>query len=160
MVGDYAYVVGGTLEVVDVSSPISPTLMGNLDLLDRIRDIQVVDNYAYVTIYDRGLQVVDVSNLISPTLVGSLAIPGEAGEIQVVGGYAYVTSNDYDHGENRVSRVSTLHIVEVRDPTSPTLVGSYDTPDWVESVYVVGNYAYVTWLANHCVEGGAHRGGA
>jgi hypothetical protein len=36
-----------------------------------------------------------------------------------------------------------LHVINVSDPTSPILVGIYDTPGYTCDVYVAGDYAYV-----------------
>ncbi|MFM6592768.1 MAG: hypothetical protein ACKPJH_08845, partial [Dolichospermum sp.] len=52
--------------------------------------------------------------------------------MQVVGNYAYVT--DYYSG---------LQIIDISNPTTPTLKGNYDTSGSAIGVQVVGNYAYV-----------------
>jgi hypothetical protein len=58
--------------------------------------------------------------------------PGFATAVQVVGDYAYVADG-----------LSGLQIINITNPSSPTLTGSYDTPDFALGVQVVGNYAYV-----------------
>jgi Ca2+-binding RTX toxin-like protein len=55
--------------------------------------------------------------------------------VQVVGSYAYVA--DWGSG---------LQIIDISNPTTPTLKGTYDTSGTAESVQVVGNYAYVADL--------------
>jgi hypothetical protein len=50
----------------------------------------------------------------------------------VVGNYAYVA--DYSKG---------LQIIDISNPTTPTLKGNYDTSGYAFGVQVVGNYAYV-----------------
>jgi Ca2+-binding RTX toxin-like protein len=52
--------------------------------------------------------------------------------VQVVGNYAYVA--DYTSG---------LQIIDISNPTTPTLKGNYNTSGWAWGVQVVGNYAYV-----------------
>lgn len=37
---------------------------------------------------------------------------------------------------------SGLQIIDIANPESPTLAGSYDTPD-ADGVYISGSYAYV-----------------
>ncbi|MFM6024176.1 MAG: hypothetical protein ACKPER_14820, partial [Dolichospermum sp.] len=54
-----------------------------------------------------------------------------AWSVQVVGNYAYVPDN-----------TSGLQIIDISNPTSPTLKGNYDTPAAID-VQIVGNYAYV-----------------
>jgi Ca2+-binding RTX toxin-like protein len=52
--------------------------------------------------------------------------------VQVVGNYAYVADGD-----------SGLQIIDISNPTTPTLKGNYDTSGYAQGVQVVGNYAYV-----------------
>ncbi|MDD1458344.1 cadherin domain-containing protein, partial [Dolichospermum sp. ST_sed7] len=52
--------------------------------------------------------------------------------VQVVGNYAYVADGD-----------SGLQIIDISNPTTPTLKGNYDTSGLAYGVQVVGNYAYV-----------------
>ncbi len=58
----------------------------------------------------------------------------------MVGNFAYVAAE--------ISGISGLQIIDISNPASPSLKGSYDgydTPDSVcYRVYVVENYAYVT----------------
>jgi len=53
--------------------------------------------------------------------------------VKVVGNYAYVT---YDR--------PGLQIIDISNPTTPTLKGNYNTSSYAWGVQVVGNYAYVT----------------
>ncbi|MFM6073254.1 MAG: hypothetical protein ACKPB9_16970, partial [Dolichospermum sp.] len=55
-----------------------------------------------------------------------------AHRLQVVGNYAYVADD-----------TSGLQIINISNPSSPTLVGTIDTPNYAHNVAVVGNYAYV-----------------
>ena len=57
---------------------------------------------------------------------------GYAQDVEVVGNYAYLADGD-----------SGLQIIDISNPTNPTLKGNYDTPDYAYGVQVVGNYAYV-----------------
>ena len=56
---------------------------------------------------------------------------GFAKDVYVTGDYAYVA----DGG-------SGLQIIDITDPTTPILAGSYDTPGFAQGIYVSGNYAY------------------
>jgi hypothetical protein len=131
VVGNYLYAVGDTLDIIDISDPAKPVFKGNYDISSGY-DVQVVDNYAYVTDYGSGLQIIDISNPTSPTLKGNYStyINGKRG-VQVVGNYAYVAD-----------RYSGLQIIDISNPTSPTLKGNYYTFN-ASGVQVVGNYAYV-----------------
>jgi len=65
-------------------------------------------------------------------VVGELEIRVESPSIFVAGSYAYLAT--YDTG---------LVIVDVSDPSSPSIAAICRTPDWCEDVDVSGDYAYI-----------------
>ena len=132
IVGNYAYCafVDG-LVVLNISSPASPSLVGQLYLHGSGIGIDVSGNYAYLADGDSGFQIIDVSNPANPTLAGSYDTPSDAYDVFVLGNYAYV-ADDY----------SGLQIIDVSNPANPTLAGSYET-HYAWGVFVLGNYAYV-----------------
>ncbi len=73
-----------------------------------------------------------------PFLAGSY-VTDRASDVYVSGNYAYV-----------VDGKAGLKIIDISDPASPVLVGSYETPGKAHAVYVSGYYAYVSvnypWL--------------
>jgi hypothetical protein len=75
--GDYAYVTGDRLSVLDVSSPSSPSLVGtyNYDSFGTASQLYVLDNYVYLA-NSSGLKVLDVSNPALPTLAADYNVPG------------------------------------------------------------------------------------
>jgi len=135
VVGNYAYAVGDTLEIIDISNPSNPTFKGSYAISEG-QDVQIVGNYAYVADGDSGLQIIDISNPTNPTFKGNYnsgsAFSSALG-VQVVGNYAYLA----DSG-------SGLQIIDISNPTNPTFKGNYGTYGTAYSVQVVGNYAYVT----------------
>jgi len=84
------------LQVIDISTPSSPTLVGGYDTSGWAIGVAVSGSYAYVADYDAGLQVIDISTPSSPTLVGGYDTSGYACGVAVSGDYAYVA--DYDAG--------------------------------------------------------------
>lgn len=69
----------------------------------------------------------------SPVLVGSCTVSGYPIGIFISEDYAYMTDG-----------YRGLEIINISDPTSPTLVATYITPgDRTWSVFVTGSYAYV-----------------
>jgi len=132
--GEYAYVAdwGGSLRVVDISDPFSPTEVGFYDTPEWISSVAVAGDYAYVADYLAGLRMVDVSDPASPTEVGFYDMPGYARGVAIAGDYAYVADE-----------WSGLRVVDVSDPASPTEVGFYDMLGWAYGVAVTGDYAYV-----------------
>jgi hypothetical protein len=68
-----AYIADGNggVEVVDVSDPLNPAVIGYVDLIDGSTGIKVDGDYAYVSEYILGgMQVVDISNPANPTVAG------------------------------------------------------------------------------------------
>ena len=133
VVGNYAYAVGDTLEIIDISNPSNPVFKGNYDISDA-QDVQVVGNYAYVADGGLGLQIIDISNPAAPTFKGNYNTSGSARDVQVVGNYAYVAD-----------AWSGLQIIDISNPAAPTFKGNYDT-SYALDVQIVGNYAYVADL--------------
>ena len=131
VVGNYAYAVGDTLEIIDISNPSNSVFKSNYDI-NYGQDIQVVGNYAYIADGNSGLQIINISNPALPSLVGTYDTTGYAYGVQVVGNYAYVADGN-----------SGLQIINISNPAAPSLSGSYDTTGYAKGVQVVGNYAYV-----------------
>lgn len=151
VVGNLAYLAVGQagLQIVDVSDPTSPTFVGSIVTPARARGVQVVGDYAYVADDSGsggGLQIIDItdpSNVGQTDLmgnfvniVGSLSVNspgGFAGGIKIVGNTAYLTDG-----------INGLQIVDITDPTNPTLTATAATPGGAAiGVDVVGNFAYV-----------------
>ncbi|MGM3309110.1 DUF4347 domain-containing protein [Anabaena sp. WFMT] len=131
VVGNYAYVVGDRLEIIDIIDPNNPVFKGNYDI-SYGRSIQIVGNYAYVADDSSGLQIINISNPSAPTLVGNYNTSGNANDVEIVGNYAYVA---YEY--------SGLQIINISNPSAPTLIGNYNTSGNANDVEIVGNYAYV-----------------
>jgi hypothetical protein len=131
--GSYVYVAdyGSGLQVVDVSNPTSPAIVGSVDTPGEAWSVAVSARYVYVAGYDLGVQVVDVSNPVSPQVVGSVNIPNHAYDVAASGSYAYIA----DAG-------SGLQIVDVSNPSSPAIVGGVGA-GFAWGVAVSESYAYV-----------------
>jgi hypothetical protein len=140
--GNYAYIADGTpcgLQVIDVSTPESPQIVGSLGTGDLWANaVAVAGTHAYVGESGLGssapshLLVVDVADPTLPTLVGSVDVPGSPWGVVVAGQYVYVAT--YHFG---------LYVTDVSSPTSPQVVGHVDTPGEPRGLDVVGAYAYV-----------------
>ena len=50
-----------SLSVIDVSNPEEPEIVDSYNTGDILRDIKIVDNYAYIANNDNGLLILDVS---------------------------------------------------------------------------------------------------
>ncbi|MBD2692064.1 DUF4347 domain-containing protein [Anabaena catenula] len=131
VVGNYAYAVGDTLDIIDISDPNNPVLKGSYDISNG-RSVKIVGNYAYVADGYSGLQIINISNPAAPTLVGNYDTNGNALDVEIVGNYAYVADS-----------TSGMQIINISNPAAPTLIGNYDTNGSALDVEIVGNYAYV-----------------
>jgi|GEM_PF-7056015 len=135
LAGDFAYVAAGPegLKVVDVRDPANPRRVGEMIPPRPARRIDVAGNHAYV-VAGFDLDVVDVEDPTRPVRVSSTRLPGTFNQmvIRVVGSLAYIASGP-----------AGLLIVDVADPASPRLLGSWNSPGLALGVDVVDGFAYL-----------------
>ena len=121
------------------SAATTGALAQNLEVVGQIgggyRAVQVVGNYAYAG-EGPSLVVWDVSNPDAPQVVSRLLLNplNHVRDIQVTGGLAYIAEE---------GTTGSLKIVNVSQPSSLTLVGSYTTPDPAVGVFESNGMAYV-----------------
>jgi hypothetical protein len=71
------------------------------------------------------------------TVAGSYDSPGLAYNVTLDGDYAYLAD-----------QASGLQVIDISDPTNPSLAGTYDTPGNAFGVTIAGDYAYVAdWIS-------------
>ena len=129
--GQYAYLTGPDLKVIDVSAPSAPVLIGTSGHLPGLAAaVTVAGGCAYVATYvEAGLQVVDVSDPTNPRRVGGLSLPGSPTAVAVSGSLAFVATGP-----------TGVLVVEVSNPASPIEVAVLDLP--ATDVTVLGSYLY------------------
>ncbi len=147
----------GSLAVVDISNPASPSIVAHLDnnalpapftgtnALAHACAVSISGSYAYVTAeYSNRLTVIDISNPLSPTIVSTtqdninLASPAD---VVAQGGYAYVA----DQTANGTH--ANFSVVNVSNPALPVVAGSIVDPSALDGAYRVrvhGGFAYVS----------------
>jgi len=141
--GNYAYTGendNGGLQVIDISTPASPTLVGNYNDPDtNMRGLFVKGKYAYAGYSGHELRVIDITDPTAPVLSGTYKHSRRwyPTGIDVSGNNAYVS--DYESG---------LTIINVSTPSNPTLVKQYDISRGSRDIYVKGNYAYMSFFEN------------
>ena len=106
------------------------------------RAVAVQGNYVYVGVGPR-LAILKLDTLAgpgNPLFVGQTAVlPGIVESVAVQSDYAYVAIKE------------GLHVIDVRDPTLPAVVGEWQPPEppetgvtrWINAVAVSGAYAYL-----------------
>jgi len=154
--GNYAYVAEGEpyypyyeydgesppyswtgLEIIDISDPTTPTIVGSVATAGAAYDVYVSEDYAYVAEVEsnfsgwQGLEVIDIKKPASPKIVGSYKISDDANAVYVLGDYAYIASLNS----------SGLKVMDISHPTAPKLIASAASVAY--DVYVSGKYAYV-----------------
>jgi hypothetical protein len=140
--GNYAYVAGGSSNVVyivNISNPTSPFIVSTITDATRLatpRSIYVSGRYAYVGGQNAasGLTILDISSTTAPTIVGftSSTKIGSVWSVYVSGKYAYLGgSSQY------------FNVIDISSSTAPTTTGSYYLPYSVTGVFLSGKYAYV-----------------
>jgi len=114
--GTRAYVTNqhAGLEIVDVSNPLSPTLVGNYDDTSYTVGVAVVGNTAYLA--DCGLRILDVSDPTRPIVLGHYYTQEGYRYVVVEGNTAYVAAGS-----------AGVSILDVPDSSNPTLLARLDT---------------------------------
>jgi hypothetical protein len=132
----------GKIIVYDIADPTDPVLVVvDTCLQARPNAIWIKGDYAYVAddYGAGGVTVLDVSDPYNIDSVGCFEIPeGRAWNIFIEGDYAYVCAH-----LQPVLDTDRLYILNISDPTSPSLVASYDTPYSPKDVFVDKPYVLV-----------------
>ncbi len=162
----------GSEDIVDVADPAAPAFLGRMIIRDIVFKTQVVSDTAYVAANSQGLRIMDVSNPADPQVisvfnqiaqdvqvVGDLAyvsgygvwilnISDPAQPVQI--GYYLHSDPAYDTGlavEEQIVYISNLYVglylLDVSDPTHPTLLGSAALPGRPSQVALVDDRIYV-----------------
>lgn len=148
--GGFAYVadLNEGLSVIDVSAPDHPRQVGFVTWSEKDPYAEIVrgeGDVVYVAARYHGLVFIDVSDPAHPAIasVHQSDPSNETEGLAVREGIVYLAI-----GNERRREENGLHIIDARDVHSPVTIGKVRFPDWVEGVYVAGDYAYVanTWL--------------
>lgn len=104
------------------------------------KDLDIVDNTAYVAMGEGGICIIDITSRTNPSLLARLDLPGDALTVKVRDGFAYVPCG----GDG-------LNIVNVTDSRSPTIVGNFKTDGPAVAVAVTPSIAFVADSVNGIV---------
>jgi len=99
---------GSKLYAFDVSDPLKPAKLGELDGFDNLRQIRVRGNFVYVVSRETGLRIVDVSNPRNMRIRSRYDSVEFATGIEVVGSVAFLSE-----------RIYGVEAVDVSDPDNP-----------------------------------------
>ena len=137
----YAYAAANNLEVIDISNPElinDSSKVGGCDSIDNgdCSDLCISGNYLYMVQMDPPhLQVVDISNpqtVSDLSIVGTCSLPANARGITVSESCAYIAADN-----------AGLQVVDISDPSSPSILTAYDTSGNSHDIKISGDYAYM-----------------
>jgi hypothetical protein len=133
------------LQVIDVSNPASPAVVGSCGAGWYAVDVAVNGSYAYVAATNSGMQVVDISDPAHPVVRGSCNVGGFNQGVEYSGGYVLL-ADGYDG----------VKVIDVSNPASPVVVGSQSTPRAARRSTVFGPRVYLACSAAGLVTLYAH----
>jgi hypothetical protein len=122
----------GALSVLDIGSPTSPVLLGQLETYGRIYDIAVKAPYLYVANGQPGMHVFHIGNPASPVDVTTISPGGAVEGVALAGDYAFVVNG------------SRLVAIDISNPMIPYVESHLDIASYAaHRIRIQGNYAYV-----------------
>ena len=83
---------GSAIQVVDITTPSSLTVLGEVVIDEKISDIAISGNYAYVGTMDSPaiFYVIDITDITNPSIEGNITLIDMCYSIEVSGTHAYV----------------------------------------------------------------------
>lgn len=132
---EYAFFINGQyFRIYNIATMANPVELSVYYMPITTREINVVDNIAYLANDRGGLWMLDVSDPENISVLGSLDTPGEAYGLEVVGNTVFLADKE------------SLIIIDVSDPSTPYIISSLVVGDLIWDVTVQNNIAY---LANN-----------
>ena len=138
--------VGNTFEVVNISTPATPTIAAtihNTSLLDHADGVYVSGHYAYVSAsYSSTETIIDITNPTNPSIVGHITDTNNLNfpvDTVTKGNYAFVI--------NQTQLKPNFSVLDVSNPASPTLVTTLTDSTNLNGAYRMrlrGNLIYVS----------------
>jgi hypothetical protein len=135
--GNRAYLGhGGYLEILDVTVPSAPDLIGRHRIEGFIEHVELSGDLAFVCAYSRGIHILDISDPGNVMPVGFIPVAGILRNFEVRGSRLYSCQSE------------SFHVFDVSDPASPVELGVYEYPNlnWVS---VWDNHAYLGVSREH-----------
>ncbi len=112
------------------ADPESLVQRGAFDTPGLAKDVVASGNYLYVADQD-GLAIIDCSDPYILTPLQRVALPTSVNYVDIQGSLAFVTNS------------ADLHIINVANPLSPSVLTSYNTPGSAQAVAVIDTFAFV-----------------
>lgn len=131
----------GGLQIVDLSDPDAPSVLGGCLTGGSCFAVEVVGAHAYCTEGIEGLSIIDVSDPARPTLVTIVpGIPYPPYAIAAGGGFLYTLGGS---GEKSDWDPSGLTVLDLADPEAPQVRGVYTSSEGANRLALRGDLAYL-----------------
>jgi hypothetical protein len=139
VVGDYAYVADGQagLQVIDISDPTQPVIVGSRDTDKYAYGIFVQDSIAYIADGATGTGGFKIFDVRNPNSIVAL------GKNTYISAYDVFVINRGDSTFLLIAAREKLQIEDIADPLWPSLKGRCETPGTAYGVHGDNNYAYI-----------------
>lgn len=128
------------LEVLDITTPSSPSPAGRLEIGYSVYDIESTAGYIYLATANDSKEVVviNAADPSNPSEAGSYNTGSTANGNGLFsdGSYLYLVTDNDGGGDE-------FHILDLTTPTSPTLISGFDVGGNSYEVFVDGDYAFV-----------------
>jgi len=144
---DVVYIASGDqLLVLNINNPESPTVLSQTTLMGTAPVHMALEgNVLYVpTTIGGGLNILDVSDPYQPETIAIVPFESHSAGFKISGDYAYLvyvteyTSNlEVGYG---FDSSSVLDVLDISDPSTPSLVHSLVLPTDVRDIFLYGNY--------------------
>ncbi len=168
---NYAYLVNGSLHIMDITNPYNPLELGSCNLVDAI-DIAIKDNFVYAAISNFGFKKINISNPAAPFLTDSFEMTGNPKSIAIANDFIYmgdgygglqvisiqnsspmlINTLEYIDALDLMIQNSTAYlldwmsgfrVIDIIDPYTAHEIGYVNFTGAVLDVKVVNNFAYV-----------------
>jgi hypothetical protein len=141
---NFAYLGVGSqgLIILDVTNPASPLKVGIYDTPGNAKGVAVAGDYVLIA-DSTALRIINVTKPAQPTEASSVPLNSPK-RVRVAGNIAYVIHSNW---------YTPVDLVDISNPASPEVVGSYGRPDpssgcsnemlYYEDIAIVGDFAYL-----------------
>ncbi len=122
----------GSFYTLDISAAPSMTPLGSATIPERVEDMAVSGDLAFVScgIGAHTFVIVSIADPHSPSLLGTFTADAPIRGISVQGDLAFLAAGE-------------LVMLDVGDPSAPGLVSTFDVPDFALDVVVADGHAFV-----------------
>lgn len=142
LAGNFLYVSENnnatTVQIIDVSNVVAPRIVATINTGQSGRSITISGRYLYIAATSK-VFTYDISNPLNPQQLGQVTLANTSGLFgsALQGPYLYLAEG------TSTAATAGFQIVDISNPTTPTLLSSYPISNAGRSIAVQGRYAYV-----------------